>query len=147
MPVADVVSAFTRHSIPVLVVSAMATQSALSAALGAGASGYVTKRSSTIDLERAVRAVLEGRPWVAPDLAGLALQGSTSVELSSQERRALVLYASGMTADMVARRMDIAPSTVKNYIDRVRSKYERAGIPARTKVELNAVARQEGLIP
>lgn len=145
--VTDIVSAFTIHAIPVLVVSAMATPNALNAALGAGASGFVTKRSSSSDLETAVRAVLEGRSWVAPDLAGAALWGTGRVGLSAQERRALTLYASGMTVDMVARRMEIAPSTVKHYIDRVRSKYAEAGISARTKVELNAVARQEGLIP
>lgn len=145
--VTEIVSAFTVHRIPVVVVSAMATPSALNAALGAGASGYVTKRSSPTDLEAAVRAVLEGRSWVAPDLAGLALLSPTRVELSAQERRALTLYASGMTIDMVARRMEIAPSTAKHYIDRVRAKYEEAGVSARTKVELNAVARKEGLIP
>lgn len=145
--VAEVVSAFTVHQFPVLVVSALATPNALNAALGAGASGFVTKRSSSTDLEAAVRAVLEGRSWVAPDLVSMALDSGTGVELSAQERRALVLYASGMTIDMVARRMEIASSTVKHYIDRVRDKYEDAGIAARTKVELNAIARREGLIP
>lgn len=145
--VTEIVSAFAVQGIPVLVVSAMATPSALNAALTAGASGYVTKRSSANDLEAAVRAVLDGRSWVAPDLAGIALRSGTQVDLSPQERRALALYASGMTIDMVARRMEIASSTAKHYIDRVRDKYEDAGVAARTKVELNALARKEGLIP
>jgi DNA-binding NarL/FixJ family response regulator len=91
--------------------------------------------------------VLDGGTWFPPDLAGVLLRSSDSVELSGQERRALVLYASGLTLEMVARRMDITPNTVKHYIDRVRDKYTAAGIAARTKVDLNRVARSEGLLP
>jgi predicted DNA-binding protein (UPF0251 family) len=56
------------------------------------------------------------------------------------------MYASGMKQDMVARRMGIASSTVKHYLDRARSKYNEAGIPARTKLELHELAKSEGLI-
>lgn len=146
-PAGEVVSAFTVHRIPVLVVSALATPGALTSALHAGAAGFVTKRSSSSDLRKAVNAVLVGSTWVAPDLAGMALRSTGQVELSAQEQRALTLYASGMTVDMVARRMTISPSTAKNYIDRVRAKYDRAGYRVRTKVELHTVARQEGLLP
>jgi DNA-binding NarL/FixJ family response regulator len=48
--------------------------------------------------------------------------------------------------DSVARRMDVAPSTVKQYIDRVRDKYTAAGKLARTKTDLYRVARDEGLM-
>lgn len=146
MSVAEVVSAFTVKGFPVLVVSALATAAAVNSALAAGASGYLAKKSASTDLEKAVRAVLAGNTWVGPDLAGLNVMRESAVELSAQEERALVLYASGLTVDMVARRMDIASSTAKHYIDRVRNKCEQAGIPARTKVELNSFARREGLI-
>lgn len=145
--VADVVSAFTIHHFPVLIVSAMATPAALSAALTAGAIGFVTKSSSAEDLDAALSAALRGHSWVAPDLAGMALRGIPGIDLSDQERRVLTFYASGLTVDMVARRMDISPNTVKHYLNRVRDKYEKAGQPARTKVELNAAARQAGLLP
>lgn len=145
--VTEVVTAFVIHRMPVLIVSAMATPGALSAALTAGAIGFVTKSSSPKDLEAALRAALNGRSWVAPELAGMALRGASGVDLSEQERRVLVLYASGLTVDMVARRMEISPYTVKHYLNRVRDKYDKAGQPARTKVELNAAARQAGLLP
>jgi hypothetical protein len=48
---------------------------------------------------------------------------------------------------MVARRMNITPNTVKHYLDCERDKYTRVGISARTKVQLNQVARKEGLLP
>lgn len=146
MTVAEVVSAFTVQDIPVLVVSALASAAALNSALAAGASGYVAKISASTDLEKAVRAVLAGKSWLGQDLAEVLADRVASVQLSAQEERALTLYASGLTLDMVARRMSIASSTAKHYIDRVREKCEREGIPARTKVQLNSFARSEGLI-
>ena len=95
---------------------------------------------------RAVAAVLDDHTWFPSEVQSKPC-AQTSVTLSDQERRAFVLYASGMTQDMVARRMGIASSTVKHYLDRVREKYQAAGLPVRTKIELHARARAEGLIP
>jgi DNA-binding NarL/FixJ family response regulator len=146
-PVAKVISEFTSISVPVVVVSAMARPNMVQAAMIAGAQAFITKRSTMKDLAEAVRTVIGGGSWVPPDLAAEMLSSPTTVDLSDQERRALVLYASGLTLDMVARRMGLTPHTVKHYIDRVRDKYTAAGRPARTKVELHNVAREEGLIP
>lgn len=145
-PITEVVSAFTTRGIPVVVVSAAANPSAVQASLLAGAGAYVTKRNSLADVTEAVRSTLTGRGWMSPDVA-LAMLKSPAVELSEQEKRALVLYASGLTLDVVARRMGITPSTVKQYLDRVRDKYTAAGIAARTKIELYRVAQSEGLLP
>ena len=146
-PVAETVSAFAVRDIPVVVVSAMARPDVLQAALAAGAQAFIAKRSSLGQLTKAVNAVLDGDTWIPPDLAGAVLRAESNVDLSAQEKRALVLYASGLTLEMVARRMDITPNTVKHYLDRVRDKYTQAGIAARTKVQLNRVARMEGLLP
>lgn len=146
-PIADTVSTFTTRGIPVVVVSAMAEPEVLQAALAAGAQAFVAKRSSLKQLTHAVQTVLAGGTWLPPDLAGFVLTRQSTVELSQQEQRALVLYASGLTLEMVARRMEIAPNTVKHYLDRVRDKYTAAGIAARTKLELHNVARMEGLLP
>lgn len=146
-PIAETVSAFTTQNIPVVVVSAMAEPEVLQAALAAGAQAFVAKRSSLKQLTHAVETVLTGGTWLPPDLAGFVLTRQSTVELSHQEKRALVLYASGLTLEMVARRMDITPNTVKHYLDRVRDKYTAAGISARTKLQLHNVARMEGLLP
>jgi DNA-binding NarL/FixJ family response regulator len=146
-PIAETVSAFTTRDIPVVVVSAMAEPEVLQAALAAGAQAFVAKRSSLKQLTHAVEKVLAGGTWLPPDLAGFVLTQQSSVELSNQEKRALVLYASGLTLEMVARRMEITPNTVKHYLDRVRDKYTEAGIAARTKLQLHNVARMEGLLP
>ena len=146
-PVAETVSAFTTRGIPVVVVSAMAESEVLQAALAGGAKAFVAKRSSLKQLTQAVQTVLDGGTWIPPDLAEFVLMRNSSVELSNQEKRALMLYASGLTLEMVARRMDITPNTVKHYLDRVRDKYTSVGIVARTKLQLHNVARMEGLLP
>jgi DNA-binding NarL/FixJ family response regulator len=146
-PVAETVSAFAVREIPVVVVSAMAQPDVLQAAMAGGAQAFIAKRSSLGHLSKAVSTVLDGGTWIPPDLAGAVLRAQSNVDLSAQEKRALVLYASGLTLEMVARRMEITPNTVKHYLDRVRDKYTQAGIAARTKVQLHRVARMEGLLP
>jgi len=145
---ADVVSSLTSQQVPVVVVSALGNPAIIQACVLAGAQGYVAKRSGTDELVAVLQAVLSGRPLMSPDLAGaLVTHHRAAVKLSKQEQRALVLYASGLKLDSVARRMQVAPSTVKQYLDRVRDKYTAAGRVARTKSDLYRVARDEGLVP
>ena len=145
--VTDVVGAFTKLDIPVVVVSALAAAGVLESAMAAGARGFVSKRSAVNQLAIAVKHAIDGETFITPDLGQALVNGVMDVELSKQEKRALILYASGLTLEMVARRMAIAPTTVKHYIDRVREKYAASGLNARTKIELATVARSQGLIP
>lgn len=146
--VPDVVSSLTAMSMPVVIVSALAESSVVQSAILAGAAAYVSKRSDTDELVRAVDAALRNEQWMSADFASsLVPRRNADVQLSLQERRALVLYASGLKLDTVARRMDVAPSTVKQYLDRVRDKYTASGKRARTKVDLYRVAQEEGFLP
>ncbi len=143
----DVVSALVTSSIPVLIVSALAAPATVQAVMMAGADGFVSKRADVGQLSEALEAVLNGSTYVSPELAGAMLsKPAKSVSLSEQEQRALVLYASGLKLDAVARKMGVAPSTVKSYIERVRDKYRQLGIEAGTKTSLYKVARDEGLL-
>lgn len=146
-PVAEVVSALTVLGIPVVVVSALGSPAVVQAALLAGASAFVPKRAGGAEMCRIIRGVLDGESMMSTDLAAMLVRPSSAVALSPQERQALVLYASGLTINAVARRMGVAPSTVKQYIDRVRGKFTDAGITARNKVALARAAQQEGLLP
>lgn len=143
----DVVTALVEVSVPVLVVSAMADPAVVQQVMFAGADGFVSKRAEINQLGEAIDAVLRGDSYVSPELAGAMIsRPASSVTLSEQEQKALVLYASGLKLESVARRMNVAPSTVKSYLDRVRDKYREAGIEARTKTSLYKVARDEGLL-
>lgn len=143
----DVVTALVESQVPVLVVSAMADPAIVQQVLFAGADGFVSKRAEISQLGQAIDAVLRGDTYVSPELAGaMVSKPASAVTLSEQEQKALVLYASGLKLESVARRMNVAPSTVKSYLDRVRDKYREAGIEARTKTSLYKVARDEGLL-
>ena len=144
----EVVSTFTARRVPVVVVSALGDMGVVQSAIIAGASAYVTKHSDSDDLVSAVNAVLNGESYMSPNFAGALVPTMTSrIVLSDQQQKALVLYASGLKLDTVARRMGVAPSTVKQYIDRVREKYTAAGKVARTKTDLYRIAREAGLLP
>lgn len=142
---AEVVSSFSLYNIPVVVVSAYASAANVESTMAAGALAFVAKKSAETDLAEAVAAVLEGKVWISRELE-ISLGRSQRVKLSEQERRALMLYGSGLTLDMVAHRMGVKRNTAKDYIDRVREKYSKMGIEARTKIQLNAAAREDGLL-
>lgn len=144
----NVISQLTSAQIPCLVVSVLAKPAIVQSVMSAGALGFVSKNSATHVLSRAIKAVLAGETFTSPELAGaLASPDSKLVKLSDREKSALTLYASGLTLDQVAERMNVASSTVKEYLDRVRDKYTAVGIYARTKTQLYKQAREEGLLP
>lgn len=141
------ITAFAMHDIPVLVLVDQTSVESLEAATIAGAQGYLGKDAAPKEFLEAISKLATGQPC-SPALR-VYREGPTTthVQLSEQERRVLVLYASGLKQDVVGRRMGIASSTVKYYLDRVRFKYSEAGVQARTKLELNAIARADGFLP
>jgi len=144
---ANVITTFTQHGIPVLAVTTSLSEPIIAAAMTAGASGVVGKLSDPNEIDEAIGSIVSGGTSFPLHRLSAYEPGNTVVELSERERCALTLYVSGMTQDSVARRMGIASSTVKHYLDRARRKYNEAGFPARTKLELNELARNQGLLP
>jgi len=145
---ADVVALISATGARILVVSALGQASTIESVMIAGAHGYMSKRANGDQFKEAIEAVRLGGDWMSPEVAGAIASIKTGrVKLSDQERKALVLYASGLKLDAVARRMNVAPSTVKEYLDRVRAKYDAIGLDARTKMDLYRAARNEGWLP
>lgn len=143
----EIVSTFASQKIPVLVISAINNFDSIKSAFSMGAAGFVSKESTTDKFGKAIESVLQGKEWIPPSL-GHALHFSKSIsdQLSPQEKKALILYSSGLKLDVVARRMDVAPSTVKQYIDRAKLKFRSSGLSVRTKTDIYRVLRDEGLV-
>ncbi len=133
----------------VVVLSAVATPEAVRAAVRAGASGYVPKGENVDDLMRAIEDAAAGGSWVSPQLAFALLTDAAEdrPRLSGQETEALKLYAAGLPLKSVARQMGVSQDTAKQYLDRVRAKYRRAGREAGTKVDLYRRAVEDGHLP
>ena len=133
----------------VLVLAASDKPLSVRAAMRAGALGYVLKSDETSQVKAAIRAVAAGRDWISPRLAYIFATDDAADRpaLSTQETRALRLYATGMPLKSVARRMTISEETVKQYVGRVREKYSRAGRAAPTKLDLYYRAVEDGYLP
>jgi two-component system uhpT operon response regulator UhpA len=135
--------------VAVVVVSMFADPRRVRECIAAGALGYVPKSENAVEIAHAVRAAAQGEGHVTPALAAMLVADEpdeTTPALSPQERRALVLYASGLPLKSVARQLDISVETAKTYLTRVREKYAHAGREARTKIALHRRAVEDGLL-
>lgn len=144
--VQDSVRSCVEAGIAVLLISAFDDARSIRAGLGAGALGFVPKRVSLDVLVEALRTVAKDELFLSVDLAAILSAAVDTPDLSPRESDALRLYASGMSIVAVSRKMGISPHTAKEYLDRVRTKYAAVGRTARTRTELYAAARTDGLI-
>ncbi|WP_270484997.1 response regulator transcription factor [Gordonia sp. w5E2] len=144
----EVVASVVSRGVAVIVLSALASARHVRRMVGAGCSAVVSKQDELDSLHSAVDAALTGEIWMTPTLARAVLSDRDAgrPDLSPKEIEALRLYACGMKLDSVARRMGIASSTAKQYIDRVRQKYEAQGHRARTRHELYCAAVDDGFL-
>lgn len=67
-------------------------------------------------------------------------------DLSDREVEVLIAWLASDSKREVTERLFLADSTVSTYIQRVRSKYEAVGRPARTKVRLLLRALEDGYV-
>ncbi|MFI6762585.1 response regulator [Micromonospora sp. NPDC050417] len=116
--------------------------------LDAGAVAFLAKHEGREHCVTTVLAAASDRGYVPPALAGAIVGDRRSGRpvLSEKEREALLLWFQSMSKASVARRMNISEHTVKQYVDRARIKYARAGRPAATKAALLARAIEDGLV-
>ena len=121
-----------KRGMKVLVVSAQGERDSVVDAMGAGASGYLTKSSEPAEITAAVRAIAGGQTYVSPTLASYLLQsakGKSALDLSPREVELLKWLAKGLTDVEIGERMFISVSGVRGHLDRIRDK---TGVRRRT---------------
>ena len=121
-----------KRGMKVLVVSAQGERDSVVDAMGAGASGYLTKSSEPAEITAAVRAIAGGQTYVSPTLASYLLQsakGRSALDLSPREIELLKWLAKGLTDVEIGERMFISVSGVRGHLDRIRVK---TGVRRRT---------------
>lgn len=142
------VAAMADLAVPVIVISALGDPGTIRACLAAGVLGYVSKQARPEEILQAMRAALRGEQTMSPEVASALLsQPDDQLHLSEQERRAMVLYASGLKMESVARRMNVSRTTAEEYIKRVRAKARKAGTPLPTKTDMYRMAQRAGMLP
>ncbi|WP_137991010.1 response regulator [Streptomyces vilmorinianum] len=131
----------------VLVISTVPDRSRIIESLRAGADGYLTKDNDLPTLVAAVQDIAAGRSAHSAELAFACAHdtGPDRPRLSPRERQILLDYASGMTLKSAARRAGITVHTAKDYLDRVKAKYQQAGRPTYTKLDLARRVREDSL--
>ena len=118
-------------------------------ALSTGASGYVLKQAAARELVDAIRAALEGRIYISPQIElkpGIALNFSrphdrhVSHRLTPREREVLQLIAEGKAMKEIAQILDISVRTVEFHKNGI---MEELGL--RSTAELTRYAMDHGI--
>lgn len=146
--VLDAVARLCAGGQRVVVFSQHADHETVLAVLRAGACDFLAKHEAREHCVATIVAAASDRPYVTPSLAGAmaADVGPEAPRLSEQERTALLLWFQSMSKAAVAARMNITEYTVRQYIDRARVKYAKAGRAAPTKAALLARAIEDGIV-
>lgn len=128
MPVLDGIGA-TRAiadelpSVTVLVLTSFSDRHRITAALDAGAVGYLLKDAAADDVVRGIRAAVEGGSPLDPRAARALLDAAAAPDpltgLSPREREVLALLLEGLPNKLIARRLGITEKTVKTHLTSV----------------------------
>ncbi len=113
----------------VLVLTTYDTDTDITRAIEAGASGYLLKDCSQADLVGAVRAVHAGHTPLTPSVATTLanrMRAPSGIRLSERETQILRLVADGMGNADIGRELHIGVATVKSHLLRVFGKLDVA---------------------
>ena len=137
-------------AVAVLVLTMSEDDDSLFAALRAGARGYLLKEAGADDIARAVVTVARGDTVLGARISSRVLdaaRGGMSLaapapfpRLTAREREVLDLVARGYQNARVAHHLGLSEKTVRNHISAILAK-----LPAATRAEAVALARDEGL--
>jgi DNA-binding NarL/FixJ family response regulator len=117
--------------VAVLVLTMSAEDASVSAALRAGARGYLVKGASRAEVQRALQTVAEGGVVVGATVAHrvASLVGGPVeapprdlADLSAREREVLELMSRGLDNGEIARRLFLSPKTVRNVVSAIFAK-------------------------
>lgn len=115
-------------------------------ALQAGATGYLLKDVSHVQLAEAIRAVHAGRPALAPQATEALIRAATQppapgADLTPRERQVLAVMAEGLSNPQIALRLCVTEATAKAHVSSIIAKL---GVSSRT--EAVALALRHGLV-
>lgn len=121
-----------------VIVTTFARPGYLARARAAGVRGYLLKDTPVEQLAAAIRVVAAGGIFIPTDLAASAWEASAD-PLTARERDALRLAEEGLSNKEIARRLDLSPGTVRNYLSDAAGK-----LGAGNRIEAGRIARANG---
>lgn len=122
----------------VLIFSSYARDDEIQAALDAGALGYLQKSASRDDLLAALRAVAQGRRYLAPELERRLGALRLGPAITAREREILALVAAGRANKEIAANLGISEDTVKRHVSHI---LEKLDVHDRAQATAEAIRR------
>jgi two-component system, NarL family, nitrate/nitrite response regulator NarL len=149
----DVLLSIVRHGFQtnVVLLTAVATDDRILAAMTSGAKGLLFKDAAPDNLVDCVREVAKGNLWFPHNLVDAALEresgrqadGKCSIwVLTPRERQLALLVSEGLSDKLVAEQLNLAESTVKSHLHHI---YKKLGIPNRTALGALAITNAEDI--
>lgn len=132
--------------VTILMITAHQGEEPVTAAMAAGASGYVTKIADPDDILTAIRVVARGGLIVSGAVVGevrrrLGVRAPQLFpQLTSREQQVLHLLVRDTDTHAIAGQLGITTKTVRNHVSNILVK-----LPARTRSEARRIARAAGL--
>ena len=137
-----------RPRLPVLILSMHSEEQYARRAFKAGASGYITKDCTRLELVGAISKVVKGNKYVSPALAEKLIfdlergtDGPPHETLSDREFEVMRLIASGKTVSEIAGILSLSDKTISTYRARI---LEKTGM--KTNAEITHYAIQNKLV-
>ena len=129
---------------PVVMLTTFEDSDLLLAAIEAGAQGFLQKGASPEDLTTAIDRACRGEQWLSPvatqpihpRLAAVTQAEVGQIDLGARELEILRLLAGGYSNKEIARSLNLAEGTVKNYVSDILAKL---GMRDRTRAVLRAI--------
>jgi DNA-binding NarL/FixJ family response regulator len=120
-----------RPHIAILVLTMLADDDSVFAALRAGARGYLLKGAGRAEIVRAVHTVAEGGGVFGPSIARRVMEHFSGQhasepfpELTDREREILAMVAAGHNNAAIAAQLGLAHKTVRNHISNILTKLQ-----------------------
>jgi DNA-binding NarL/FixJ family response regulator len=113
-------------------------------AMRMGASAYVLKGSAGSDLMSAIQSVVQGKKYLGPEVADLALQVFTQQEnnddplsmLSPRERQIITMVVNGQSSAEIGLKLHLSPKTVATYRSRLMAKLGVEDVPGLVRLAI-----------
>jgi two-component system, NarL family, nitrate/nitrite response regulator NarL len=149
----DVLESIKKDGIKtkVVLLTAVATDNHILAAMTSGAKGFLFKDAAPDNLVDCVREVANGNLWIPYGLVGAALERTSgrqtyrecSIEaLTPREAQIALLVSEGLPDKLMARQLNMADGSVRVYLHKI---YEKLGISNRTALCALTIFHREWL--
>ncbi|AYH43259.1 response regulator transcription factor [Azoarcus sp. DN11] len=128
----------SHPKIRIIMLSMHASEEYVMQALRSGAAGYLLKDSATLELELALKAVMNGETYLSPPISKQVVESymnrvgdeqGTAVQLTPRQREILQLIVEGFSTKDIAARLHLSTKTVETHRTKLMERLDIHDIP------------------